>query len=416
MRKDGRPLDISLTLSPILDASGRLMGMSGIDRDISDRKAAEMALVEAARRKDEFLALLGHELRNPLSPIRNCLHLLKSPDLGDAEREKALATAERQVVHLTRLVDDLLDVARISRGRIHLREEQIDLAASVRTTVEDQLSAITAAGLELDLELPAAPLWVAGDATRLAQIVGNVLHNAVKFTPPGGRISVALKEEGRDTVLLTLRDTGIGMEAELLARRFEPFSQSRSNPVHDRGGLGLGLALVKSLVELHGGTVEASSPGTGQGTRIDLRLPRRMATEEAAMPEPTRTEGALTPRRCVVIEDHADAAESLAALLQLSGHEVEVAFDAAAGLELARRFAPEVVLCDIGLPGAMDGYGVARALRAAPETRSAFLIALTGYGQEEDRRLALEAGFDAHLTKPADLEALFRLLATAGPR
>jgi CheY-like chemotaxis protein len=281
--------------------------------------------------------------------------------------------------------------------------------------VEDQRSAIAAAGLELDLELPGDPVWITGDATRLAQMVGNVLHNAVKFTAPGGRISIALKEEGRDTALLTLRDTGIGMEPELLARLFEPFSQSRSNPVHDRGGLGLGLALVKTLAELHGGTVEAFSPGKGRGTRIDLRLPRRTVTEEA-MPEPSRKEGAPTPRRCLVIEDHAEAAESLAALLQLSGHEVEVAFDAAAGLELSRRLAPEVVLCDIGLPGAMDGYGVARALRAAPETRSAFLIALTGYGQEEDRRLALEAGFDAHLTKPADLDALYRLLASAGER
>jgi two-component system, chemotaxis family, CheB/CheR fusion protein len=415
MRKDGRPLNISLTLSPILDASGRLIGISGIDRDISDRKAAEAALVEAARRKDEFLALLGHELRNPLSPIRNCLHVLKTPDLGDVERQKALATAERQVVHLTRLVDDLLDVARISRGRIHLREERLDLAASVRTTVEDQRSAIAAAGLELDLELPAAPLWITGDATRLAQMVGNLLHNALKFTPRGGRISVVLREE-EGTARLTVSDTGIGMETELLSRLFEPFSQSRSNPVHDRGGLGLGLALVKALIELHGGTVEASSPGKGRGTRIDLRLPRRSAAAEAAMTEPSRNDGASTPRRCLVIEDHADAAESMAVLLRLSGHEVEVAFDAAAGLELARSLAPEVVLCDIGLPGAMDGYGVARALREAPETRSAFLIALTGYGQEEDRRLALEAGFDAHLTKPADLEALYRLLASAGPR
>jgi CheY-like chemotaxis protein len=281
--------------------------------------------------------------------------------------------------------------------------------------MEDQRPAIAAAGLELDLELPADPVWITGDATRLAQMVSNVLHNAVKFTAPGGRISVALKEE-EGTALLTLRDTGIGMEPELLGRLFEPFSQSRSNPVHDRGGLGLGLALVKSLVELHGGRVEAASPGKGLGTRIDLRLPRRAAAQEAARPEPSRNEGALNPRRCLVIEDHADAAESMAALLRLSGHEVEVAFDAAAGLELARRQAPEVVLCDIGLPGAMDGYGVARALRAAPETRSAFLIALTGYGQEEDRRLALEAGFDAHLTKPADLEALYRLLAAAGSR
>ena len=415
VRKDGRQLDISLTLSPIYDAGGQLVGASGIDRDISDRKAAEAALAEAARRKDEFLALLGHELRNPLAPIRNCLQLLRSTGLDDGKRDKALTMVERQVTHLTRLVDDLLDVARISRGRIHLREERLDLAEAVRTAVEDQRASIVAAGLELDLELPARAVWIMGDPTRIAQVIGNLLHNAVKFTPPGGRISITLEPDEGGTARLTVRDTGIGMETELLTRLFEPFSQSRSHPVHDRGGLGLGLALVKTLVELHGGSVAATSPGKGRGTRIDLRLPRRPGLEEeTAMTEASGPEAAPTPRRCLVIEDHVDAAESLAALLRLSEHEVEVAFDAASGLERARSFSPEVVLCDIGLPGAVDGYGVARALRAAPETRSAFLIALTGYGQEEDRRLALEAGFDAHLTKPADLGELYRLLAAAG--
>ncbi len=414
VRKDGRQLDISLTLSPIYDSGGQIIGASGIDRDISDRKAAEAALAEAARRKDEFLALLGHELRNPLAPIRNCLQLLRSASLDEGEREKALGMVERQVVHLTRLVDDLLDVARISRGRIHLREERLDLAEAVRTAVEDQRAAIVAAGLELNLDLPVGAVWITGDPTRIAQIIGNLLHNAVKFTPSGGRISIALEPDEGGMTSLTVRDTGIGMEPELLSRLFEPFSQSRSKPVHDRGGLGLGLALVKTLVELHGGSVAAASLGKGQGSRIDLRLPRRTTLEEeTAMPEPGNREAEPAPRRCLVIEDHADAAESLAALLQLAGHEVEVAFDAASGLELARRFSPEVVLCDIGLPGALDGYGVARALRAAPETRSAFLIALTGYGQEEDRRLALEAGFNAHLTKPADLGELYRLLAGA---
>ena len=417
VRRDGRHLDVSLTVSPIYDAAGRLAGASGIDRDISDRKAAEAALLEAARRKDEFLALLGHELRNPLAPISNCLHLLKNPGLSTEQRDKAHQTAERQLSHLTRLVDDLLDVARISRGKIQLQLARLDLVESVRTMVEYQRPAIEAAGLDLDLDLPAGPVWVAADATRLAQAVGNVLHNARKFTEPGGRIAVALREEPeRGGVLLTVRDTGIGMEPELLVRLFEPFSQSARHPVHGRGGLGLGLAVVRALAELHGGTVAATSPGPGRGSEITLRLPRRTAAEEAVMTEPKRSAGAPTPRRCLVIEDHTDAAESLALLLELAGHEVAVAFDAASGLEKARSFGPDVVLCDIGLPGAMDGYGVARALRTAAETRSAYLIALTGYGQEDDRRRALEAGFDAHLTKPADLDALHRLLAGAGPR
>ncbi|HYX26215.1 MAG TPA: ATP-binding protein, partial [Thermoanaerobaculia bacterium] len=418
VRRDGRHLDVSVTVSPVYDAGGRLVGASGIDRDVSDRKAAEAALAEAARRKDEFLALLGHELRNPLAPISNCLQLLRDPGLDAGQRDKAHQTAERQLKHLTRLVDDLLDVARISRGKIQLQPARLDLVEAVRTTVEDQRPAIAAAGLDLDLDLPAGPLWLDADPTRLAQAVGNLLHNAGKFTPAGGRIAVALREEPEwGTVCLTVRDTGIGMEPELLARLFEPFSQSARNPVHGRGGLGLGLALVKALAELHGGAVSAASPGPGRGSEIALRLPLQTARqEEAVVSEPQPGEEGVAPRRCLVIEDHTDAAESLALLLELAGHEVAVAFDAASGLEKARSFGPDVVLCDIGLPGAMDGYGVARALRTAAETRSAYLIALTGYGQEDDRRRALEAGFDAHLTKPADLDALHRLLAGAGPR
>jgi two-component system CheB/CheR fusion protein len=422
--KDGRRLDISLTFSPVRDASGRLFGASGIDRDISDRKRAEESLRDEARRKDEFLAMLGHELRNPLAPIRNCLHLLRSPGLAPAQTERALRTIERQVTHLTRLVDDLLDIGRISRGKILLRRERLDLAEAVRATVEDQRPDLEEAGLGIDLDLPVSPVWIDGDPTRISQTFGNVLHNAGKFTDPGGRIAVSLREEpDRGAAFLAVSDTGIGMEPELLARAFEPFSQADRGLDRSRGGLGLGLALVRALVELHGGSVEAESPGPGRGTEVALRLPLAAGAEETAMTERTNPANPTLPaagggpeksRRCLVIEDNVDAAESLGLLLRLAGHESEVAFDAEEGLEKARRLRPEIVLCDIGLPGGMDGYAVARAFRADPELRTAFLIALTGYGQEEDRRRALDAGFDTHLTKPADIDVLRRLLAEAG--
>jgi two-component system CheB/CheR fusion protein len=416
LRKNGERFDISLTFSPVRDSSGRLLGASGIERDISDRKRAEAELqrrteqlVEADRRKDEFLAMLGHELRNPLAPIRSCLHLLQSPHLTEEQERRALRTIGRQVFHLTRLVDDLLDIARVSRGKILLRRERLDLVETVRAMVEDQRHDLEDAGLAIDLDLPAAPLWVEGDPTRISQMVGNVMNNAGKFTEPGGRITFAVRELEPGTATVVVRDTGIGMEPELLARAFEPFSQAERGPDRGRGGLGLGLALVKALIEMHGGAVEAESPGPGGGTTVTLRLPLAAETSEETAMAAAASEGAR-PRRCLIIEDNVDAAESLSLLLQLTGHESDVAFDGSAGVEKARSFRPEVVLCDIGLPGNLDGYGVARAFRADPELRSAFLIALTGYGQEEDRRRALEAGFDTHLTKPADLDALRQLL------
>ncbi len=421
VRKDGQRIDISLSFSPVRDAAGRVVGASGIDRDISERKRTEAELrrrteqlVEADRRKDEFLAMLGHELRNPLAPIRNCLHILRSPRLSGDQGDRARLTIERQVLHLSRLVDDLLDIARISRGKILLRRERLDLVEAVRATVEDQRQDLEAAGLAVALDLPAEPLWIDGDPTRLSQAVGNLLNNAGKFTEPGGRITVvAQRELGSGTAAVAVRDTGIGMEPELLARAFEPFSQAERGPDRGRGGLGLGLALVKALVELHGGSVEAASPGLGRGTEVVLRLPLTAVAEEGDMVEVPAEAAPERPRRCLVIEDNVDAAESLAMLLQLSGHETEVAFDGAVGIAKARSFRPDVVLCDIGLPGRLDGHGVARAFRADPELQRTFLIALTGYGQEEDRRRALDAGFDAHLTKPADIEELKRLLAKA---
>jgi PAS domain S-box-containing protein len=408
--KDGSIKHVVIS-SNVLWEDGKFIHTRCFTRDVTDRRRAEEALHEEARRKDEFLAMLGHELRNPLAPISNSLYILDSSGAGEEQRAKARRMIERQVRHLTRLVDDLLDISRISRGKILLRRERLDLVESVRTTVEDQRPALEAGGLALDLDLPDEPVWVNGDATRLSQIVGNVLHNAGKFTDPGGLVAVSVQREPeRGTAAVAVRDTGIGMEPELLARLFEPFSQADRGMDRSRGGLGLGLALVKALAELHGGSVAASSPGPGQGSEVTVRLPLEAVAEEVAVTQEPRHNGDERSRRCLIIEDHADAAESLALLLRLAGHEAEVAADADEGLERAQQFRPEVVLCDIGLPGTMDGYGVARAFRADPELRSTCLIALTGYGQEEDRRRALEAGFDAHLTKPADLDALKRLL------
>jgi PAS domain S-box-containing protein len=386
-------------------------------RDVTERKLAEQALRESAdrlreadRRKDEFLAMLAHELRNPLAPIRNSVEVLRR--IGPAE-PRLLQVGEmidRQVAHMARLVDDLLDVSRVSRGKILLRAERLDLTPLVAAVVDDLRGLLATSGLELDQELPLEPVWLSGDPTRLSQVVGNLLQNANKFTNPGGKVRVRLvadRESGQ--AVLTVEDTGIGMDPDILARLFEPFSQADGSLDRSRGGLGLGLALVKGLVELHGGEVRAASPGPGRGSTFTVRLPLldaepAMAGSGAAASEPAR------PLRVLVVEDNRDTADSLRMLLELAGYSVEVAYTGRDGLEIARRFHPEVALCDIGLPGGIDGYDLARALREAQETAGSHLIAISGYGQEEDQRQAREAGFDRHLTKPVEPAALMRLL------
>jgi signal transduction histidine kinase len=431
-REEDGPLELrylNFVYQPLFDAEGAVAGIFVHGIDATDQVRTAEALREADRRKDEFLALLGHELRNPLAPIRTAIHLLRHAD-GDKELvERMHGMIERQVEHMTRLVDDLLDVSRISQGKILLRRERLDLAELVRDAVDDHESELTAGGLQVEREIAPGPFWVEGDRTRLAQMLGNLLHNSAKFTDPGGRVTVELGwDPSGEKAEVAVRDNGIGMAPEMLERLFETFSQADSSLARSRGGLGLGLALVKGLVDLHGGEIDATSGGLGRGSRFILRLPLAVSPAAAAAtmgetggtggmgetPLPTAPEippPAHRAPRVVVIEDNADAAESLQLLLEMRGHEVAIAGDGLDGLERVRRFRPDVVLCDIGLPGRLDGYAVARELRADPAFAALRLIALTGYGQAEDQRHAHEAGFDLHLTKPIDPAKLFAILA-----
>jgi PAS domain S-box-containing protein len=364
---------------------------------------------EADRRKDEFLAMLSHELRNPLAPIRNAVSVLRLRG-ADAETVAwARDVLERQSGHLTRLVDDLLDASRITRTKVRLRRERVDLAGLVRATCDDHRADLGAAGLALEVEAQPGPVWVAGDRTRLAQVLGNLLANAAKFTDRGGRVTVRLTAaDGRAEVAVS--DTGVGIEPAMLPRLFEPFSQADRSLERSKGGLGLGLALVKGLVELHGGEARAASDGAGRGATFTFWLP--LAAEGWAEEAGTQAGGAAVGprRRVLIVEDNSDAADSLRMLLELAGHEVAVAYTGADGLEAARARRPDVVLCDLGLPG-LSGFEVARALRQGADTSGLRLIAVSGYGRDEDQRRARAAGFDEVLVKPVDLSVLGRLLS-----
>jgi signal transduction histidine kinase/ActR/RegA family two-component response regulator len=386
------------------------------ERAASDKRAADErhrreaeALREAERRKDEFLALLGHELRNPLAPLQNALHVLRLRGADPPTVAWAQDVADRQVRQLTRLVDDLLDVSRIARGKLLLRRERVDLVRLVGNLVEDHRRTAGEANLTLAVELPPAPVWVRGDPVRLAQVVGNLLHNAVKFTGAGGSVTVRVTsdEDGKRTVV-TVRDTGIGIDPDTLPLLFQMYTQAERGLQRSRGGLGL--ALVKGLVELHGGEVQAASAGPGQGAELSVRLPLDQGAEAPAGPPPSE-EVAGRALRILIVEDNRDAAEALRVLLELSRHQVVVAHDGPGAIEAARALRPEVVLCDLGLPK-MDGYAVARALRQDPALAATRLIATSGYGSEADQQKSREAGFEAHLIKPVDPDELQRVLGS----
>lgn len=377
-------------------------------------RRAEQALRDADRRKDDFLAMLAHELRNPLAPIRTAVEVLKMRDASDPPIRRVREIVDRQVTHMTRLIDDLLDVSRIARSKVSLKREPCDLAVIVRETSEDYRGTLEASHLTLYLSVPAEPVWVLGDLTRLAQVVGNVLHNARKFTDAGGQIRVGLTTEA-GFAMVTVHDTGIGMDAETLRHVFEPFAQADRSLDRSRGGLGLGLALVKGLTELHGGSVGVASDGLGQGCVFTIRVPLDTGTV-APGSQSQSLDIPLPGCRILVVEDNSDAAATLELLLDMMGHEVRVARTGTEAMGLVPAFRPDLVLCDIGLPGGMDGFAFARTVRANPDAAEVYLVALTGYGQPEDRARAIEAGFNVHLTKPVDGAALDRVLAAVATR
>jgi len=386
-------------------------------RLLAESRRQGEALRLADQRKDEFLAMLAHELRNPLAPIRHAVEVLRLEESSPSDEQHAREIISRQVSHMARLIDDLLDVARIARGKIQLRSESTDLVSIVRQTAEDYRATLTGAGLQLELQLPPQPLMVRGDPVRLAQIVGNLLHNAGKFTPSGGRVMLTTQADANASATVSVQDTGAGIEPGELPRLFEPFSQANQSLDRGKGGLGLGLALAKGLIELHGGSIAAESRGLGRGATFHLRIP---LSQHATPRETTRRQenspSLVTDMRILVIEDNRDAARSLQLLLTRLGHDVAVAYDGETGVQSARELGPAVVISDLGLPGEIDGFGLARQLREDPRCQETYLIALSGYGQEEDRRRAEEAGFDQHLVKPVDLAHLSKVLLAIPPR
>jgi signal transduction histidine kinase len=390
-----------------------------LEQRVAERTSAlettTAALQDADRRKDEFLAMLAHELRNPLAPIRTAVQLLRLKELGPPQRARAREVIERQVEHLVTLIDDLLDVSRITRGMITLEREPVLIGAIVAGAVETARPAIDAHRHDLTVELPDELITVDGDKTRLIQVLANILHNAAKFTDPGGRIHLKVTHEGAH-VAIAVSDTGIGISPELLPRVFELFTQVHSKSERGQGGLGIGLALVRRLVEIHGGTVTARSDGLGSGTEFSVRIPtlgaekvvRTHASESAAI-------AVTAPRRILVADDNHDAAESVTLRLQLAGHQVRAVHDGVEALEVGKVFKPDIVLLDLGMPK-MDGCEAARRIRLSSWGKSVTLIALTGWGQQQDRERTSDAGFDLHLVKPVSESQLFDALASAGTR
>jgi signal transduction histidine kinase len=376
-------------------------------------EATTQALQEANHRKDEFLAMLAHELRNPLAPIRTAVQLLRLKELTEPHRFRAREVIERQVEHLVNLIDDLLDVSRITRGMITLQLEPVLLGAIVARAVETARPAIDSHRHALELDLPDELISVEGDQTRLVQVIANILHNAAKFMDPGGRIRLRAAREGQQ-VVIAIADTGIGIAPELMPKVFELFTQVHSRSARAQGGLGIGLALVRRLTEMHGGTVTVHSDGPGRGAEFRVRLPvmsAPLATLSGQRREPA-TIPSLAPQRILVADDNHDAAEALALQLQLAGHDVRTAHDGVQALAVAHTFVPDIVLLDLGMPK-MDGYEAARQFRLRYPGRRVTLIALTGWGQQQDRERTSAAGFDAHLVKPVAEAHLFKALATA---
>jgi PAS domain S-box-containing protein len=406
VRADGSVAYVKDAVEPLYDKQGNIYGCVSVCVDLTDRRRAEIALREADRHKDEFLATLSHELRNPLAPIRTAVEVMRLARDNPGVIDHALAILERQLHHLVRITDDLLDVSRITQNKIELRRRRVDLRTIMQGAVEATRPLIDGRSQSLSVELPGGPLWADADATRLGQAFANLLNNAAKYTEIGGRISF----HGRaldHTAEFTVEDTGIGIPADMLPRIFAMFTQLQ--PHHDRtlGGLGIGLSLAKRLVELHHGTLEASSGGPGRGSRFTVRVPMSEPPSEESRPQPAETR-MRSHCRVLIAEDNADAAAMMEMMLQIKGHDVRVARDGAEAVAIAEAFQPQVAFLDIGMP-LVDGYEAARRIRSFMGTR-VVLVALTGWGQEEDKRQSRAAGFDHHLTKPPEPEVVEQLI------
>jgi two-component system CheB/CheR fusion protein len=416
---NGQPMVRQWAVVPLASPDGQIRRIMAMSHDITAQRRLVDELREADRRKSEFIAVLSHELRNPLAAIRTSLYVLEELLPRNETSGEMRRIINRQVDHLVRMVDDLLDVTRIAQAKVKLQRRRLDVRELVRETVEDNRAHLEREGVRVRVRLPRAPLHVDADGARLAQVVTNLLSNAVKFTPAGGSATVSVARDRRDddgpgAAVLTVTDTGSGIDPALLPRLFQPFMQADRTLERVDGGLGLGLALVKGLVDLHGGEVRATSGGPGKGTEIVVRLPLAGdgAPEAAARDGGSLAEAAL---RVLVIEDDVDVAEALRIALGIDGHRVDIARDGREGLGKARALVPDVVLCDIGLPG-MNGYEVARAFRADEALRSVFLVALSGYAQSADLERARAAGFDEHLAKPATVEKIELVLEAGAAR
>ncbi len=420
---DGSQRVVDLILAPVTDANGRVLFVAATGSDVTDRVQAEQGLRDAARRKDEFLAMLAHELRNPLSAVRNATQVLQLPDVPPEHAEWAKGIIDRQVRHLARLIDDLLDVSRITRGKVELRRQRVEASAIVNAAVDSVRPVIEEKEQRLSVSFLPGTLWCEVDTTRLEQVLINLLSNATRFTPSGGQIRLSARHDGQ-RIHFVVEDTGVGIEPNQLERMFELFAQGDRSSARTEGGLGIGLTLVKQIVELHGGRVSAHSEGSGKGSRFTVSLPAIPLPRPASSSNPAGSRPASAgvgsgtslatrgPSRILIVDDNVDNALGLARLLQLLGHEVRIAHDGPSAIEAVHQDRPDVLMLDIGLPG-MDGYQVAGTLRSEPDMSSLVIIAVTGYGQDEDRRKSLAAGCNHHLVKPVDYQTLVSLLTTS---
>jgi len=407
--KSGREIDISLSVSPVRDRTGKVIAAAKVARDITAQKRNEAALREADRRKDEFLAILAHELRNPLAPISNSLHILRLCGELSPAMEQIRGIMERQVNHLVRLVDDLLEASRIKHDKIELRKEHIELAGVLCSAIETSRPIIDAAGHQLAIALPAEVVLLNADPVRISQVVSNLLNNAAKYTPDGGQIWLTAKAEGGEAVI-SVRDTGIGIPPAALTKVFDMYAQADESLERSQGGLGIGLTLAKHLIELHGGRIEAMSAGAGKGSEFIVHLP--LAAESPQATATNLAQGCALPvRRILIADDRRDAVFVLGQLLEKMRQDVQIVHSAAAALEAARAEPPDVLISDIAMPG-MDGYELAQRVRQEPAFRDVTLVALSGYGNLADRERAKRAGFDFHLIKPVSWDALERLLGS----